>query len=87
MFTPMIFIKNLFAQSLFLFALVLLLRWEFTAHIHPEYFSESENSCLSCAECKEKLCHHKKQLRNFLNVNKKRLHLKGNDLLHKKRRY
>lgn len=83
MFTPMIFITDFFAQSLWIFAVILLLRWEITAHIHPEYFSESENSCLSCTECKEKLCHHKKQLLHFLNVNKKRLHVKGNDLLQK----
>jgi len=32
---------------------------------HPEYFTEKTNHSLSCAECQEKLCHHKTQLRTF----------------------
>ncbi len=66
MFTPLIFVENIFAWSILFFAVVLLLRWEITAYLHPERFSESENACLSCANCKEKLCHHKTQLRHFL---------------------
>lgn len=79
MFTPLIFVKDIFALSILFFAVVLLLRWEITAYMHPERFSESINTCLSCAQCEEKLCHHKKQLRHFLGVNKKRFHLKEND--------
>ena len=81
MFTPLVFIKDLFTVSIVLMALILLIRWELTAHIHPERFSEKHNCCLSCSECWEKLCHHKRQLRHFLDVNKKQLHLKGNAII------
>lgn len=81
MCTPLIFVKNPFTWTLLMFALALLVRWEITVHLHPERFSDTSNACLSCANCKEKLCNHKKQLRRFLNVNKKQLHLKGNALI------
>ncbi len=83
MFTPLLFVKNVFALSLLFFAVVLLLRWEISAHMHPERFSDITNMCLSCSHCEEKLCHHKKQLRHFLVCNKKKLHLKGNIVLKK----
>jgi len=76
MFTPLVFIKDLFVFSIFVFAMILLVRWEITAFMHPERFSEETNACLSCSCCREKLCHHKKQLRHFLNVNKKRFYSK-----------
>lgn len=66
MFTPLVFIPNFYAWSLFGVALLLLIRWEVTVHIHPEWFSEKCNQSLSCANCQEKLCHHKKQLQGFL---------------------
>ncbi|MBQ4087732.1 MAG: hypothetical protein IJC78_05745 [Clostridia bacterium] len=66
MFTPLVFTKDPMAWSLFFFACLLLVRWEVTAFLHPERFSEETNECLSCKNCKEKLCHHKKQLRHFL---------------------
>lgn len=66
MFTPLVFTKDIFALSLFLFALILLARWEITVYFHPERFSETTNASLSCAHCKEKLCHHKTHLRQFL---------------------
>ncbi len=78
MFTPLIFIKNIFTWSILLCAVALLIRWEIAVRLHPERFSEATNACLSCAHCTEKLCHHKKQLRHFLETNKGRLHLKGN---------
>lgn len=70
MFTPLIFVKTLFAQSLVFLSLVLLVRWEYTFHTHPEYFSEKTNSSLSCSNCQEKLCHHKTQLKSFWNREK-----------------
>ena len=65
MFTPFAFIPSLFTWGMLGLSLVLLLRWEITYHRHPERFSESTNRCLSCAHCKEKLCHHKKQLHSL----------------------
>lgn len=62
MFTPLIFINNFYSWCLVIPSLLLLLRWEITAHRKPERFCEQTNACLSCAECEEKLCHHKKQL-------------------------
>ena len=46
-------------------SLVLLLRWELCFFLHPERFYEQSNLNLSCAACREKLCHHKKQLMNL----------------------
>ena len=69
MFTPLFFTKDILAISILFFAIILLVRWEITAHIHPERFSERTNDSLSCSNCKEKLCSHKKQLRHFLEAN------------------
>ena len=74
MFTPLIFIKNIYAFSLVLGSLLLVVRWEVTAYRHPERFLEHTNPALSCANCPEKLCHHKKQLQHFLKANKHLLH-------------
>ncbi len=63
MFTPFIFIRNFYTWSLLAMALVLLIHWEFMYRRHPERFREESNAKLSCANCEEKLCHHKKQLR------------------------
>jgi len=71
MFTPLIFVKTLFAQSLVILSLALLIRWEYAVHHHPEYFSEKTNNSLSCKECQEKLCHHKTQLKTFWKSQKK----------------
>ena len=71
MFTPLIFVKTLFAQSLVILSLALLIRWEYVVHRQPEYFSEKTNSSLSCRECQEKLCHHKTQLKTFWKREKK----------------
>ena len=70
-FTPLIFVKTLFAQSLVFISMILLIRWEYVVHRHPEYFSEKTNSSLSCKECQEKLCHHKTQLKTFWKKQKK----------------
>lgn len=66
MFTPYVFIPNKYTITLLGMSLLLLLRWEISVHMHPERFAENTNTSLSCANCKEKLCHHKKQLQVFL---------------------
>lgn len=83
MFTPLIFIHRLFAYILLVPSLLLLIVWELAALTHRERFSEQTNACLSCSRCKEKLCHHKRQLRHFLKKNKERLLLKGNAAIEK----
>lgn len=70
MFTPFVFLRDVYTWSLLGIALLLLLFWEISIRLHPERFSEKTNACLSCSHCKEKLCHHKKQLQHFLKVNK-----------------
>lgn len=70
MFTPFIFIPHIYTWSLLFLSLLLLLRWELSVKLHPERFSEKTNSCLECKNCKEKLCHHKKQLRSFIKNNR-----------------
>lgn len=42
--------------------------------LHPERFEESTNYHLACANCTEKLCHHKKALRGFLAKQRQLLH-------------
>jgi len=69
MFTPLVFIPNLYAWSLLGISLLLLVRWEITLRRFPERFAVNTNACLSCAACTEKLCHHKKQLRHFREKN------------------
>ena len=65
MFTPLFFVKNLYAWSLLSLSFALLLRWEITFFLHPERFSEWTNAYLKCNNCTEKLCAHKKQLRSL----------------------
>jgi len=83
MFTPLIFIPHFFTWGLLGVALLLMLVWEITELLHPERFREQTNECLSCKNCKEKLCHHKSQLRRFLRKNKEKLILKGNAVIEK----
>ena len=73
MFTPLAFIPNVFALSLFGLALLLLIVWEVALWRHPERFSAATNASLRCANCREKLCHHKRQLNSFLKKNAERL--------------
>lgn len=70
MFTPLVFVKNIYAWTLLGAALLLLLRWEITVKLYPERFMEKTNKSLSCAQCREKLCHHKTQLQSFLKQRK-----------------
>ena len=72
MFTPLVFIPRPYAWTLLGFSLLLLLRWEITRYRHPERFSEATNKCIRCENCKEKLCHHKKQIRKFLQKHTKK---------------
>ena len=73
MFTPYVFIPSPYTWSLLAMSLALLVRWEITVFRHPERFSDNTNACVSCAECKEKLCHHKKHLKGFIKRNRSRL--------------
>ena len=66
MFTPLIFIPSVYTYSLVLISLILLFKWELYYHKYPERFMENTNLSLHCENCKEKLCHHKKQLRYFM---------------------
>ena len=66
MFTPLVFLNNPYSISIIICAVALLIRWEISYHMHPERFSEKTNMCMSCSECKEKLCFHKTQLQVML---------------------
>ena len=70
MFTPLFFVMKPYTWGLLLLSVALLIRWELTAHLHPERFLEASNTALRCANCPEKLCHHKKQLHRFWQKNK-----------------
>lgn len=74
--TPLVFIVftpvdngislNPFALVLVAMSWALLIEWEIIYHKHPERFSDKTNAALRCANCKEKLCAHKKQLQHLL---------------------
>lgn len=66
MFTPIIPLTSFYARSLLLFSIALLIKWEIDFKRHPERFYENTNLSLSCKNCNEKLCSHKKSLRAFL---------------------
>ncbi|MBQ8039916.1 MAG: hypothetical protein IJ274_08630 [Lachnospiraceae bacterium] len=72
MFTPLIFVKNVYAWSLVALSLALLIKWEVLLKMHPERFLDQTNLSLQCAMCEEKLCQHKTQLRRFILDNRKR---------------
>ena len=83
MFTPLVFIPNIFTWSLLGISLLLLIEWEVLYKKFPERFVENCNSSLSCINCQEKLCHHKKQLQHYLKNGK--FNLKGNVIFKKKK--
>ena len=62
MFTPLLLIPHLYTWSLLAMSLGILARWEITLRLHPERFSEATNACLSCKNCDEKLCLHKRHI-------------------------
>lgn len=78
MFTPLIFIQNIYTWSILACGVGLAIRWEIAVYRYPERFSEATNASLSCANCNEKLCHHKKQLRQFLKKNTHLFRISGN---------
>ena len=60
--TPLVFIAfdlsaAWFTWPLLLLGLVVLVRWELAFARHPERFDERTNASLSCANCKDRLCH------------------------------
>ncbi len=65
MFTPLFFVRRFYTWSLLFLSVALLARWEITFYKYPERFSEATNGYLSCANCTEKLCAHKNQLRSL----------------------
>lgn len=69
MFTPLIFIVHPFTYSLVILSMILLIKWEIIYKKYPERFVENKNDNLTCKNCKEKLCHYKKQLRYFIKNN------------------
>ena len=69
MATPLVFVPTWYTWSILACALALLIRWELAVRRHPQWFSEQTNCALSCSQCQEKLCAHKKQLRRFLKDN------------------
>ena len=81
MFTPLVFIPSWYCRVLAALAVALLIQWEILLRRHPERFSEATNCGLACANCKEKLCHHKKQLRRFLIRNREQLRRMGHQVL------
>lgn len=70
MFTPLIFVKGWYTWSILILAIGLVANWELLVAMHPERFSETTNAALSCTNCTEKLCSHKKQLQKFLKENR-----------------
>ena len=65
MFTPLVLVPHPFTWSLFGLGLALVIHWEITHFRHPERFYEETNCALSCANCEERLCAHKTQLRSL----------------------
>jgi hypothetical protein len=65
MFTPLFFVPKFYSWSLLALSIALLARWEITLLLSPERFSETTNEYLRCANCTEKLCTHKNQLRGL----------------------
>ena len=62
MFTPLLFIPHAYTWSLLAMSLIILLRWKLTVRNRPERFAETTNACLSCKNCDEKLCLHKRHI-------------------------
>ncbi len=56
MFTPFLFIKGFYTQTLLAMAFVVWLVWELCIMMYPERFYEMTNLALRCSECTDKLC-------------------------------
>lgn len=72
MCTPLFFVMRPFSWTLAGVSLLLLVYWEIMVRVRPERFVECTNAKLNCANCTEKLCRHKKQLRGFIRKTLKR---------------
>lgn len=70
MFTPLVFIPHPYTWSLLGLSLLLLVFWEISLRLHPERFSQTTNAGITCQNCTEKLCKHKKQLASFIRKRK-----------------
>ena len=56
MFTPMMFVKGFFSQSLVLISIAVWLVWELFVLLYPERFWDGSNEALKCSSCTDKLC-------------------------------
>lgn len=56
MFSPFVFVRGFFSQTLFLLALLIWIVWELCVMMYPERFWEDTNAALRCSECTDKLC-------------------------------
>ena len=56
MFSPFIFLRGFFTQTLLVFAFAIWLVWELCVMMYPERFCEDTNAALRCSECSDKLC-------------------------------
>lgn len=65
MFTPLFFVPAPYTWTLLAMSGLLLIRWEITFWRHPERFSDNTNDFITCKNCTEKLCRHKRQLKGL----------------------
>ncbi len=65
MFTPLIFVNNIYTRIVVILSFALLIVWEILAFSRPERFCENTNEALACKNCKEKLCKHKRHILKF----------------------
>jgi len=56
MFTPFLFLRGFYTQTLLALSFVVWLIWELCIMMYPERFSEITNLALRCSECTDKLC-------------------------------
>lgn len=59
MFTPLIFVPNLYNYTLVLMSVIVLIIWEVNYYLHTERFCEETNENLKCKNCKEFMCKNK----------------------------
>lgn len=59
MFTPLVFVPNVYNYSLFIMSLIVFIMWEVTYYRFPERFHEETNDNLKCKNCKEFMCRNK----------------------------
>lgn len=64
MFTPMVFIDNFYAISLFLMSCVVLVHWEIIYARYPQRFYQGANSRLQCRNCNDRTCRMKNRITN-----------------------